>query len=340
MSGASIPIDQLRAASDRRRPLLERLGGEDTDCWRVFHGTTEGWPGVSIDRYGPLWLATLSRAADEGLDAARLAVDLSAALGLDDVPEQKLAVVDRRHGPGKVAVHGAESRDEVVCHEAGMRCLIRARHEGQDPWLFLDLRAGRRWLREHCEDRSVLNLFAYTGTAGLAAALAGAREALNVDFARSALDVSKRNAQLNGIGPDRLAHLREDCLAVTRQLAGMPVQRRGGRRRFQTVAPRRYDLVVLDPPRLAKSPFGKVDLVHDYPTVFKPAWLSVADGGALLATNNVASVDLDDWLGVLRRCAEKAGRPIAEIEVLRPDEDFPSPDGRPPLKLAVCRVAP
>lgn len=56
----------------------------------------------------------------------------------------------------------------------------------------------------------------------------------------------------------------------------------------------------------------------------------------MLATNHAASVALDTWLDQLSRCATKAGRPLSDISVLRPEADFPSPDGSPPLKIAVA----
>ena len=94
-------------------------------------------------------------------------------------------------------------------------------------------------------------------------------------------------------------------------------------------------MVVLDPPRLATSPFGKVDVVADYQSLIKPALLCVKDGGKILATNNVAGVAADDWLQDLMRCADKAGRPICGVEWLKPETDFPSPDGNAPLKMVV-----
>ena len=71
------------------------------------------------------------------------------------------------------------------------------------------------------------------------------------------------------------------------------------------------------------------------------AWLketvATAAGGTVIATNHAASVDADGWVEVLRRSAEKSGRPLEQVEILVPDEDFPTRDGRPPLKIAVCR---
>src|SRR5690606_34181238 len=43
----------LRAALERRQPLLEQLHPQGTDCYRLFHGSQEGAPGLTADRYGP-----------------------------------------------------------------------------------------------------------------------------------------------------------------------------------------------------------------------------------------------------------------------------------------------
>ena len=181
--------------------------------------------------------------------------------------------------------------------------------------------------------RSALNLFAYTGGVGVAAALAGATDVWQVDFAASALDVARTNAALNGVGG--VAYVHHDAIPVLRMLAGQPA---GGRRRPDvTLAARTFELVVLDPPTRATGPWGAVDLVRDYPTLCKPALGCVADGGVLAATNHVASVPVDDWVRTLHRTAEKVGRRL-EVELLAPEADFPTLDGRPPLKIAWCTV--
>jgi len=97
-------------------------------------------------------------------------------------------------------------------------------------------------------------------------------------------------------------------------------------------------VVVLDPPPWAKSAFGAVDIVRDYQSIFKPALMATKEGGHMLVTNNVASVQLDDWLRVIERCATKVGRPLADIEIVAPEDDFPSPDHCPPLKMAWITV--
>jgi 23S rRNA (cytosine1962-C5)-methyltransferase len=125
-----------------------------------------------------------------------------------------------------------------------------------------------------------------------------------------------------------------------RQLAGLPVGgRRAQTRKYSHFEPRQFDWVILDPPAWAKSPFGAIDVSGDYPSLFKPALLSTRPiGGRIMATNHVPSVDLETWLDVMKRCAAKAGRPIRSIQVLVPENDFPSFDGRHPLKIAICEI--
>ncbi|KAJ1620698.1 hypothetical protein T492DRAFT_1150097 [Pavlovales sp. CCMP2436] len=84
------------------------------------------------------------------------------------------------------------------------------------------------------------------------------------------------------------------------------------------------DELLASPPTFAKGPHGAVDIVNDYQSLLKPALLALAPGGALLATNHAASVELAEWLLLLERCAAKAGRPLAcSPEVIEPELDFP-----------------
>jgi 23S rRNA (cytosine1962-C5)-methyltransferase len=326
----------LQRALARRSELLARLHGEDTDCYRLLHGVAEDAPGVTVDRYGPVLLVQTFREplpADAVDEVQRTVRD---ELGLD------LAIVCNHRGDAGAPASVHEPSDAAlaphVVRERGVCFCFRARHRGQDPWLFLDLRAGRAAVEELAAGKRVLNLFAYTCGVGIAAAAAGAARVLNVDFAASALAVGRDNLAANGLDAARCAFLHADCLPILRQLAGQPVQRRGKHVPFARLEREPFDLVVLDPPRFAKTPFGTIDVVRDYPSLSKPALLALAPGGALLATNHVPSVRAEEWHDVLRRSAEKAGRPLRDLQPIAVDGDFPSFDGQPPLKIVLARV--
>ena len=340
MTAAAGFEESLRMAMAHRSALMNRLATEHTNCYRLLHGTQEGVPGVTLDRYGDLALLQSFHApvADDEVAVVRRMLD-------DFLPESDLVYNDRsapgsrvRNRPDAAGRIAAES-DRTVC-EHGVRFHVKARHRGHDPWLFLDLRTTRRAVMDEAEGRTVLNLFAYTCGLGVAAAVAGARRVLNVDFSESSLAVGTANAELNGV-TNRTVELVSDVFPAVRQLAAIrqpPVVR--GRRlpRFPRLEPDSFDLVFLDPPRLAKSRFGVVDVVRDYQSLLKPALGAVSAGGILYCTCHVARVEEKEWHAQLRRCADKCGRPIRELNVLRPGEDFPSVDARPPLKVARLRL--
>lgn len=325
------PADRLHRALDARADLLEALG-DDTDAVRLLHGAVEDWPGTTVDRYGPILLIQTWR---DPVDAHTL--DALQRAASDRLGVELVACHNHRgkpKGSDFADVHDPSLPDDPVCVEHGLRFDASPRHRGIDPLLFLDFRVARRRIRAASEGATVLNTFAYTCGIGVAALAGGATEAVNLDFAASALEVGRANAARNGL-TDGFVCLQEDYFPAARQLAGLDVGgRRGKRPRFTRLEPRAFDRVVLDPPRWAKTRWGAVDVVRDYPSLLKPAIGATAEGGALLATNNHAGVPLDDWLEVVRRTVDKTGRTLRDLEVLVPDADFPSFDGKPPLKLA------
>lgn len=329
---------QLGRALLDRRDLIDQLHTQGTDCYRLFHGSQEGVPGLTVDRYGPQLLVQTFHQATTAEYLAEIEEQvgrfLHAPLGLvyNDRSSGN-SRVDRRdtlHSPAEASLN------EQIGHEWGLNYRVRARHEGQDPLLFLDLRNARNWVRQHSQGRSLLNLFAYTCGVGLCAAAGGAREVVNLDFAASNLAVGRENGALNPTLP-AMQFIQSDYFPAIRQLAGLPIVHRRGQRlpHYPKLAARQFDLVFLDPPAWAKSAFGTVDLLRDYQSLLKPAILATVEGGSLVCCNNLAKVAMDDWREQVLRCAAKVGRAVQDWEVIAPASDFPSRDGRPPLKTLV-----
>lgn len=330
----------LRAALDQRQDLLSQLHQQGTDCYRLFHGSQEGAPGLTVDRYGPQLLVQSFHQSLERDALLQLHGIVNEALGLDTL----LVYNDRARGNSRIdrqdTVYQAEEAalQDLVGHEWGLNYRVRGRHAGQDPLLFLDLRNARGWVKEHSRDKSVLNLFAYTCGVGLSAAAGGAREVCNLDFAEGNLAVGRENGLLNpALLP--MEFVQSDYFPAIRQLAGLPISQRRGQKlpSYVRLEQRQYDLVLLDPPAWAKSAFGTVDLLRDYQSLLKPALLATADNGVLICCNNLAKVSMDDWREQVLRCAEKAGRPVREWSVLTPGEDFPSMDRNHPLKTLILQ---
>ena len=331
----------LRAALDHRQELLAELHQQGTDCYRLFHGSQEGAGGLTVDRYGPQLLVQSFHQSLERDTLLELHLAVNQHLGLDTL----LVYNDRSRGNSRIdredTVYRADEAalQDLVGHEWGLNYRVRGRHAGQDPLLFLDLRNARGWVKAHSAGKSVLNLFAYTCGVGLSAAAGGAREVCNLDFAEGNLAVGRENGALNPQLPT-MEFVQSDYFPAIRQLAGLPISQRRGQKlpSYPRLEQRQYDLVLLDPPAWAKSAFGTVDLLRDYQSLLKPALLTTAEDGMLICCNNLAKVSMNDWREQVLRCAEKAGRPVRDCQVLTPGADFPSQDQQPPLKTLVLQL--
>lgn len=331
----------LRAAYRSREALLAQLHSQGTDCYRLFHGSQEGAPGLTADRYGPLLLVQSFHQPLERDALLALHEQICTSLG------EPLSLVynDRSQGNSRIdrtdPVYRAApaSLDDQIGREWGLNYRVRARHSGQDPLLFLDLRNVRGWVKANSTGKSVLNLFAYTCGVGLCAAAGGARDVCNLDFAESNLSVGRENGALNPeLAP--MQFIQSDYFPAIRQLAGLPIPQRRGRALpdYPRLTPKQFDLILLDPPAWSKSAFGTVDLLRDYQSLLKPALLATAEGGVLVCCNNLAKVSLEDWREQVLRCAVKTGRPVRDCQVLSPAHDFPSIDRQPPLKVLTLQL--
>ncbi len=331
--------NQIDSAYQRRSALIKQLHQEGTDCYRLFHGVSEGSAGLTIDRYGQ---QVLIQSFHQGLldeQITEIKAQLIKQLGFEaDIIYNDRSGKNSRYSNSLDKASAMLAATPTTCSELGIHYRIQARHQGSDPLLFLDFRVARRWIKANVKNLSVLNTFSYTCGIGIAAAIGGAKQVTNIDFATAALDYGKENQKLNNLD-DNITFIKSDFFPAIRQLAGLPIKTRNKPPPYQRLPKQQFDIVVLDPPRWAKSPFGTVDLIRDYPSLLKPCLLASKENGRILCTNNVSKIDVDDWLDIIKRCAEKAGRPIKQLERLKPEDDFPSHDNRPPLKIAVLHLA-
>lgn len=332
--------DLLASALAARRALLEQLHGEQTTAYRLFDGSNEGVAGLSVDRYGE---ALLVQTTLRPLAAGELAALENFYSG--QFPGLPLFYNDRSQDPARIGnalppALIAAAHELRLCRELGVAYRFQARHAGTEPWLALDRRAARRRVMQEVGGKSLLNLFATTGSVGIAAAKAGARHVVNVEQSESNIAIAKDNARLNEL-PIRLRFVRSDAFAALRQLSGQGQgQMVRGRRMppFPKLEAHPFDVVFLDPPLYAKSPFGVVDLLNDYAALFKPALLCTVPGGTLMCTNGAAGLGREAWLDRLERSARKLGRAFHEVEWIEPEADFPGPAGAAPLKVVLLRV--
>jgi len=297
-----------------------------SDTYRLVNDEADGVPGVTVDRYGDF--AVLHASSDEAERRAAEIGTMLVELGARGVYLKIRRRADARRAPSGFApelpIAGESAPERFWVSERGVRFAVEL-GRGQSTGLFVDQRENRRRIKDIAGGARVLNLFCYTSSFGVYAALGGAREVVSVDTARLALDRARENFQENGIDPAKHRFERADALDV---LA------RAGR------LGDRFDLVILDPPSFSSSAGGSPFAVEkDYRKAACLALSVLAPGGRLLAVTNHRKTSLGRLRKTLREAAADAG---VELEKLR---DMPSPldcpegaDGPLPSKSVLVAV--
>jgi 23S rRNA (cytosine1962-C5)-methyltransferase len=305
---------RLEDAAVLRAPLAR-----SSDAYRLANELGDELPGVVLDRYGDF--AVLNVTSADGERRARWLAEFLVERGARGV---YLTVRERgptnertgtaRHGP----LAGEEAPERLVVTEYGMRFVVEL-GRGVQTGLFVDQRDNRRRVRELAGGGRVLNLFSYTSSFGVAAALGGAARVVNVDVSRRALEVSRDNFRENGIDPRAHGFEQDDALEWLS---------RAEKRR------ERFDIVVLDPPSFAtKGGRGVFRVSEHYGVAAERALRVLAPGGRLLAVTNHRKTSLGALRRVLREAAARANVSVRQLKDLPPGLDCPEgPDGPVPSK--------
>jgi 23S rRNA (cytosine1962-C5)-methyltransferase len=246
------------------QPLLDAIArfGPADEAGRVFHGRGglhAGCEHLALDFYPPVWLLTsFEPLSDEAL----------AAVGERLAGSNWVYQCRQEGGRSETRLMAGAVPEPHAVSEAGTRFLVHVLR-GQNHGLFLDMAAGRQWVREWANAQpgaKVLNLFAYTCAFSVVALQAGAGEVVNLDMSSGALNLGRQNHALNGVarGASFLAH---DLFNSWGKLT------RSGP----------YDLVICDPPSFQKGSFVAT---KDYARVVRrlPDLLNTG-GQALLCLN-------------------------------------------------------
>jgi 23S rRNA (cytosine1962-C5)-methyltransferase len=291
-----------------------------SDAYRLANDLGDDLPGVTIDRYGDH--AVLMTSTDEAEQRAGELAERLMELGARGVYVKLRRRADARHASQDLApdapLVGEPAPARFLVSERGLKLWVEL-GRGQSTGLFLDQRENRRRIRELAGGRRVLNLFSYTSSFGVAAAVAGASEVVSVDVAAPALATARDNFEANGVDPAAHRFLKDDALDFLS---------RAGRRG------ERFDLVVLDPPSFASSAAGAPFAVaKHYGRAAELALAVLAPGGRLLAVTNHRKTSSGRLRRLLRDAAERSRVPVAQLKDLPSQLDCPDgPDGPVPSK--------
>ena len=304
---------RVRQALALRQPLLDR---QDTDAYRLLYGEGDFLPAIVADRYGRFAVVKAYAASVRAL-LPTVARELGTSLGLRGVVH--------RVGHELEPLWGELPPPEEMVVENGLRFHADLRH-GQKTGLFLDQRDNRMLVRELARGRRVLNLFSYTGAFSVYALAGGADLAVSVDVSEGAVEEAGRTVARNGLPVERHRPVAADVFGYLPELVG-----RG----------ERYDLVVLDPPALARNAEHRRRAQRAYLKLNRAAFRTVEPGGFLATASCTSQISPDAFQRLVAEAAREAGV-LAQLVAERGqpiDHPVPAsfPEGRY-LKFLVYRV--
>ncbi len=312
--------------SIRRRDESVVPGG--TTAMRLVFAESDGLPGLIVDRYGD-WLVL--QAVTLGIDGlktrlARWLVELTAVRGVYERSDDQMRRLEGLE-PARGTLAGQEPPPRLMIEEAGLRFWVDVL-SGQKTGFYLDQRENRQLVRRLAADRRVLNVFGYTGAFTIAAIAGGAGDTLTVESSQAAVDLALENMALNGYA-DRPAvdsFLVGDAFSELGQLA-----REG----------RHFDLVILDPPRFARSAAHRGSAVRAYRAINRLGFQLVEPGGVLVTFSCSGLISPESFFQIVSQAAAQAGVAAQVVGRLGQAADHPVALGFPEaayLKGLVCRV--
>mmetsp|Transcript_12067 Transcript_12067/g.36210 ORF Transcript_12067/g.36210 Transcript_12067/m.36210 type:complete len:551 (+) Transcript_12067:168-1820(+) len=198
--------------------------------------------------------------------------------------------------------------ESVEMLENGMRLL--ASPYGQKTGFYVDQRDSRQLIRQLAAGRTVLDLCTYTGGFAISAALGGAKSVVGVDTSKPALDLARRNAELNGV-EDRCIFLNEDIMQVMKD---------------QFAKGLRFDIVILDPPKLAPTRNSLTAATRRYRSLNSMAVRLVSPEGGLLMTCScsAAMTQSNTFIPTTMGAAAAAGRTLTLLRNASASLDHPA----------------
>ena len=276
---------QVARAVEFRHKVLKL--DKTTNACRLVHDYGDGLPGLVVDMYGDNIVLEFYSFA-----MYRLASFLEAAF--------------REHFPKAVFHHRASSYTETMegftlKPQTGPGKKVRVTENGvlfevdlaggHKTGFFCDQRDNRLYASSLADGRSVLDICSYTGGFGIyAMKLGGAKDVTCVELDAEAVELSKRNANINGVRIDTVC---SDAFPYMRQM-------------FQNS--KKYDMVILDPYKLVASREDREYGIFKYRDFNRLALSLVAEGGIFVTCSCSGMVSMEEFAFIVRGAATNAGR--------------------------------
>jgi 23S rRNA (guanine2445-N2)-methyltransferase / 23S rRNA (guanine2069-N7)-methyltransferase len=270
--GAQMVCNRLKKNLKKMRNWAKK---QKTNCYRVYDADMPEYS-VAIDVYGD-WIHVQEYAAPKTVDIDkaenRLRDVLDAVPVAFNVDREKVVLKQRRVQKGKKQYEKQDQQENFMEVTEGNCNLYVNLTDYLDTGLFLDHRPIRMEFETSCTNKDFLNLFSYTCTASVHAAMGGARSTTSVDMSQTYLNWGRRNLTLNGLDETDHDFVQADCF---KWLEAAKTEKQ------------RYDIIFMDPPSFSNSKRmdDVLDVQRDHVRLIALAMALLRPGGKLVFSTN------------------------------------------------------
>lgn len=299
LQGADRAVDFSNRLKKNFKKLAKWTKQEQLDCYRLYDADLPDY-NFAIDVYADYYVIQEYKAPatiDESLARRRFYDGVNALSATLDIPLNKIITKVRQKQKGKSQYEKlAQQGEYMVVQEYNAKFWVNLT-DYLDTGLFLDHRKIRKTIQSLAEGKDFLNLFAYTGSASVHAALGGAKSTLTVDMSNTYLNWAEQNFILNNIikdndnaykKPAKHSFEQADCLQWLEQ------------------SKQQFDLIFIDPPSFSNSKKMQqtFDVERDQGLLFTNLARILRPQGVIIFSNNKRGFKLD--LNVLNELGLKA----------------------------------
>ena len=275
-------LNRLKKNQQQLKKWCEQTG---VTCYRLYDADLPDFS-MAIDIYEN-YCYVQEYAAPKTIDPKKAESRLLAALDIVQhvlgINESHIILKTRQKQKGLQQYEKMSEQKKILeVHEGAAKLLVNLT-DYLDTGLFLDSRSIRQKIFEQAQGKYFLNLFCYTGTATVFAALGKAASTTSIDLSNTYVEWAKQNLALNGISPRQHTYIQADCL------------------QWLQAENNKYDLILLDPPTFSNSKRMQdvLDIQQDHVALIKECMRILKKDGQLLFVTNKRGFKLDESLKTL-----------------------------------------
>jgi 23S rRNA (cytosine1962-C5)-methyltransferase len=294
-SAVEVPVvHDLRIALEYRRSIH---AFRDTEVLRIFHGPGESahpsLKEIAIDRFRDhFWITAWKKPPTALLSVIVEFIRSEFKDSSGNNAVKAIVLMDRSEvaSTADVAtIHGSPLPGRFAVAEWGVPYLVQMTAT-KHPGMFLDHAPLRKWLLETQSRKSVLNLFAYTGSLSLAAAKGGADHVTTLDLSKATMDWAKESWLNAGLAPDAGSFIHGDVFDWLPKWRKRDLQ---------------FDTILCDPPSFSRSKNGTFSTKKDTARLHEGILPLLKPGGILITSINSENVPERQFLGEIEAAARR-----------------------------------